>query len=266
MIYEPSAVIKSNKKNIIFISLILFANINVWAQSLIIVTQQETCLYNQSWFYSGSGSIQEEEIKKNWNEEKYIHAVGYTSKGWFISMAKGIKWTNQSYHFSSSWPDDWVHEKFRDGFMITSLAASDSKWLVIMSKNTDYTSQEICSAPWSSLSDWIKKWWNNDYYITSIACKNGMWTVVMSKTAIYIDQSYLSSSTVSGIQEKIKKKWEEGFRITALEYSGSDYLCIMSKFPQGKTPMQSYHINPSNVKGYIQKKWNESYNVIYIGG
>ena len=99
-----------------------------------------------------------------------------------------------------------VHEKKKAGYMITSLSSSNSNWMVVMSQNTDYNAQEICSAPWATQREWIKIWWNNDYYITSVTCRNGMWTVVMSKTSLYTDQTYMFSSTVDGIKEKIKIK------------------------------------------------------------
>lgn len=255
------------KKVLVFISLFCFINLCSNAQSLIVVTQQETGMYNQTWFYDGSGkSLQEDKIKEYWDEDFYINSVAYTSKGWFVSMAKGLKWTNQSYSYKTSWPDEWIHEKRKAGYMITSLSSSNSNWMVVMSKNTGYQTQEICSAPWSTMKSWIKKWWDNDYYITSLTCRNGMWTVVMSKTSLYTDQSYMSSSTTSGIKEKIKKKWEEGYRIIAFEFGGGEYLCVMCKLAGNKTPMQSYQIDPSDVSGFIKEKWAESYNVIYTGG
>ena len=88
----------------------------------------------------------------------------------------------------------------------------------------------------------------------------------MSKTALYTDQSYMSSSTISGIKEKVKKKWEEGYRITAFEYGSGYYLCVMSKLKNGKTPMQTYQIESSDVSKFIKEKWNESYDVVYVGG
>lgn len=234
------------RKILIFICFLLSSNISD-AQNLIILAQQETKMYNQTWFYSGSGnSLQETKIKEYWNEDFYINSIAYTSKGWFVTMAKGLKWTNQSYSYKSSWPDEWIHEKKKAGYMITSLSSSNSNWMVVMSQNTDYNAQEICSAPWATQREWIKKWWNNDYYITSVTCRNGMWTVVMSKTSLYTDQTYMFSSTVDGIKEKIKIKWDEGYRIIAFEYGGGEYLCVMCKLANAKTPMQKYQINSSD--------------------
>ena len=40
------------------------------SQSIIVVAQQETGMYNQTWFYGGSGnSLQEDKIKEYWNED-----------------------------------------------------------------------------------------------------------------------------------------------------------------------------------------------------
>ena len=131
------------QKIYVFLCFLCHLSIYSKAQSLIVVAQQETGLYNQTWFYGGSGnSLQEDKIKEYWKEDFYINSVAYTSKGWFVTMAKGAKWTNQSYKYLSSWPDDWIHEKRKAGYMITSLSSSGTNWMVVMSENTDYKSQE----------------------------------------------------------------------------------------------------------------------------
>ena len=233
----------------------------------IIIMQDNTGLSSQSWFYSGSGnSLQTEDIKKYWNEDKYITAAAYTSNGWFISMAKGTKWTNQSYKNTSQWPDSWVHEKMDAGYMITSLAASDNNWLIVMSEGSDYKKQEICGAPWSTVKEFIKKWWDEDYYITGIACQNGMLTVVMSLTDLYSGQSYFGASDTSTLKTKIKEKWDAGYIITALEYGGGEFLCVMSKRKDGKFTKEYWQVNPSDVSKHIKEYWDQYYNISYIGG
>lgn len=72
----------------IFILVISFVLMSVFATAqnkTIIIMQDNTGLSSQSWFYSGSAnSLQTEEIKKYWNEDKYITAAAYTSNGWFV--------------------------------------------------------------------------------------------------------------------------------------------------------------------------------------
>ena len=52
----------------IYVFLFFLCHLSIYskAQSLIVVAQQETGLYNQTWFYGGSGnSLQEEKIKES---------------------------------------------------------------------------------------------------------------------------------------------------------------------------------------------------------
>lgn len=246
--------------------LIMVSNFAI-AQSNIIVMQTETPIGMQVYFYSGSGNpIQENEIEKYWHEDYYITSVAYGTKGWFVSMSKGMKWTNQSYKKSSSWPDAFVHAEKEKGKFITSLAASDNQWLVVTSKNCDITQQEICGAPWDQLKEWIMKWWNSGYYITSIACQNSMWTVVMSKTSLYSQQAYMWAKTTDEMKKKINDKWSEGYSITAFEYGGGEYFCVMSKFNPNKKCYQTWITNPSDIAKHIKENWDKLYRIVYIGG
>lgn len=256
----------SNRCFILFCLIVAVSNL-AFSQATIVVMQTETPIGMQTYFYSGSvNPIQEEEIRKYWNDDYYITSVAHGSKGWFVSMSKGVKWSNQSYKKSSSWPDDFVHEQKGKGRFITSLAASDNQWFVVTSQNSDFTKQEICGAPWDRLKDWIVQRWNEGYYITSIACQNSMWTVVMSKTTIYTGQAYLWSKTVDEIKSKINDKWNEGYSITAFEYGGGEFFCIMSKLSLTKKVLQHWSINQSDVGKDIKEYWDKSYRIIYLGG
>lgn len=248
--------------------LVIFTYIGLKAQTTIVITTSDSGFTNQSWRSCGSeNTFDEETVKKYWNEDKYITSVGWTSRGWFYAMNKGVKWTNQSYKIASDWPDDYVHEYKEKGYMITSLSSNDTYFLVVVSKNTEFTDQQVCSAPWTSLKDWIEQWWNKDYYITSIACKRGLWTVVMSKCLQYTDQSYMWSDSADGISNKIQKYWEKGYVITALEYGEGTFLCIMSKTSTSSSAGQSRFINStSDPESFIDEAWSKGWKITYIGG
>lgn len=236
-------------------------------QTCIIVMDDNTSLGMQTYFASGSGNgLHGDEIKSYWDKDYYITAAAHGDVGWFISMSQGVKWTDQSYSYQDHWPDDWVFQRKGEGKFITSLASSDSRWLVVASANTDYTAQEICAAPWDNLKEWISKWWNNDYYITSIACQNGLWTVVMSKTTIYKNQSYFWATSTDKLKEKISEKWNSEYYITACEYGNGEYFCIMSQYSDGKSRMQHWKTGSSGYKKDIKEYWDKSYRITYIGG
>ena len=239
-----------------------------FADTTIIVITSGIDYTGQTWRYTGVGKpLDEPTIQKYWNEDKYITSIAYTSHGWFFAMNQGVKWTDQSYRKSNSWPDSFVQEKKNAGYMITSLASSDTQWVVVVSKNTDMTDQQVCSAPWSNLKDWIKQWWDKNYYITSIACQSGLWTVVMSKTTRYTAQSYMWANTADDIAKKIKEYWDKGYLISSLEYGGGEFFCIMSKTEKSASTGQSRFIKASeDPTSFIKEGWDKGWNITYIGG
>ena len=238
------------------------------AQTTIVVTTSRTGYSGQSWRYCGSGKpFDKETIKKYWIEDKYITSMAWTSHGWFYAMNHGVDWTDQSYKISSDWPDDFVQEYKRQGYMITSLASSDTEFVVVVSQNTDITDQQVCAAPWSNLKDWIRKWWDDGYYITGIACKSGLWTVVMSQTDRYQRQSYMWANSAEEIGKKIKEYWDKGYLITALEYGGGEFFCIMSTTDNSADAGQSRFIKVSeSPESFISEAWEKGWNITYIGG
>lgn len=246
----------------------LMLAVPVLSQTTIIITTSGTGYSNQSWRYTGEGKpLDEPTIKKYWNEDKYITSAAYTSHGWFFAMSKGVKWRNQSYKYSSSWPDAYVQAQKEKGYMITTLASSNSNWFVVTSTNTGITDQQICAAPWSTLKEWIRQWWSKDYYITGIACNNNLWTVVMSKVSGYTDQSYMWASSADDIATKIKNYWDKGYIVTACEYGGGEFFCIMSKTSTSSSAGQSRFIKSSeNPTNFIKEAWDNEWSITYIGG
>lgn len=253
---------------VIHIILLLLISFHIEAQTTIVITTSESGYTNQAWRSCGAGKeFDKETVKKYWNEDRYITSVAWTSRGWFYAMNKGVKWTDQSYKIASNWPDDFVQEYKQKGYMITSLASSDSNFLVVVSKNTDITDQQICSAPWSNLRDWIKQWWDKNYRITAIACKSGLWTVIMSKTNMYQQQAYMWANSADDIAKKLQEYWDKGYIITALEYGGGEFFCIMSTTDTSSKAGQSKFIqSSSDPESFIQKSWDKNWNITYIGG
>lgn len=246
---------------------ILFA-LNVVAQTTIVITTSDSGYSNQAWRSCGSGNaFDKETVKKYWNEDRYITSAAWTSRGWFYAMNKGVKWTDQSYKIASNWPDDFVQEYKQKGYMITTLTSSDSNFLVVVSKNTGITDQQICAAPWSNLKDWIKSWWDKGYHITGIACKSGLWTVIMSKGSNYDKQAYMWANSADEISNKIKEYWDKGYIITALEYGGGEFFCIMSTTATSSSAGQSKFIKSSqDPESFIDEAWKKGWNITYIGG
>ena len=58
-----------------------------------------------------------------------------------VVMSKGTKFTQQSYKVSDSFPFKWINKKWKEGFYVTSMATSHTRWAVVMSRNAGFVDQ-----------------------------------------------------------------------------------------------------------------------------
>jgi hypothetical protein len=60
-------------------------------------------------------------------------------------MLAGTPYTQQSYKVSDSFPFKWINKKWKEGFYVTSMATSGSRWAIVMSRNAGFSDQVRCS-------------------------------------------------------------------------------------------------------------------------
>lgn len=234
----------------------------------ILITETGLPYTSQSWFYSGRGNaLQEDKIKKNWDEGRRITSVAYTDNGWFVTMAKNTGIGMQSYSYTADWPEDWIDKQWNENYSITSISKGNGKWMVVMSKGSGFSTQSYWRNSWEKLRPWIKEKRNEGYMITSVAYDGSYWTVVLSKGSPYSAQGYLWADSYDELVSKVKKEiWDKSDRIHLMEYGEGYYLVVYGNYSQNNGRGQYFHVNPSDVSEYIDKKWKESYNIAQIGG
>lgn len=252
----------------LFITCLLLSVLPMEAQDKSFILMEQNPEYEfQNWFYCGANNeLDRDKIKKLWNDEdKYITSVAYTTNGWFVAMSKDKKYTDQSYHYGSSFGDSWIKEKKNAGYYITSTAVSDKKWFIVMSKYQGYTSQSYNYNSTSNLLKWYEEKRANGYYLTSATYhREGSWLWVMTKgTGIY-SQGYTWASPAN-VGEEIKKLWNKGWKIHLVEYGNGEYLIAYGKY-RGRNPQQSYTMSSTGIKDWIDKGWNKGMALHYVGG
>lgn len=234
----------------------------------IIITEKERPYTNQTWFYAGKGkALQEEKIKKNWNQEdRRITSAAYTKNGWFVTMAKNTGIEKQTYSYSTTWSEEWIEGKWSDGFRITSISRGNGKWLVVMSKGHDYRMQCYRRDNLENIKNWIKHNWDRGFYITNATYDGNLWTVVMSQTDEFISQGYFMADNYDKMAAEIREDvWGNDLCVHLIESDGNDYLVVYGRYADGDHS-QNYSVNNSNISKYIKKRWDNSYHISYIGG
>ncbi len=193
---------------------------------LLLLTQSDLGYESQTWFCSGSDSgLQQDKIKANWDEDRYITSAAYTSHGWFVTMAKNTGFTGQTYHYAADWPSDWIYRKRSEGYYLTTIASNRTHWFIVLSKGTGYTGQYTLSHDnWSDSEAEIRKKWNEGFHITQATYTGTRWFIVMSKNSNYDRQGYLWATSEESLREKIKAKWDKGYNLTLLEFGDANTL------------------------------------------
>ena len=55
----------------------------------------------------------------------------------------GTQYLQQSYKVSDSFPFKWINKKWKEGFYVTAMATSGSRWGVVMSRGAGFSDQVI---------------------------------------------------------------------------------------------------------------------------
>lgn len=69
---------------------------------------------------------------------------------------------------SDSFPFKWINKKWKEGFHVTSMATSHTRWAVVMSRNAGFVEQFV-ELDFQYPSEGIHRRWDGGYRITSCA-------------------------------------------------------------------------------------------------
>lgn len=128
--------------------------------------------------------------------------------------------------------DPTTREPTPDGtYAVTHLGGYEDGWIVVATRDSDFTTQRMSGFSAQFPSEWIQREWKEELRITTLSGDENGWCVVMSRT---IDQkapiqSYFGPAPVDDNMEKwIKKQAEEGLRITAVAGWQDQWVVVMT--------------------------------------
>lgn len=55
----------------------------------------------------------------------------------------GTPYLQQSYKVSESFPFKWINKKWREGFYVTAMATSGTRWAIVVSRGAGFSDQ-VC--------------------------------------------------------------------------------------------------------------------------
>lgn len=58
-------------------------------------------------------------------------------------LVSGTQYLQQSYKVSESFPFKWINKKWKEGFFVTAMATSGSRWAIVMSRGAGFSDQVL---------------------------------------------------------------------------------------------------------------------------
>lgn len=128
----------------------------------------------------------------------------------FYLLYPGTQYLQQSYKVSDAFPFKWINKKWREGFYVTAMATSGSRWGVVMSRGAGFSDQVISWIP-DIPANFLSSRSVNHWQVTDSVC---LFQVVE------LDFLYPS--------EGIHRRWDSGYRITATAATWDQAAFVLS--------------------------------------
>ena len=246
----------------------LFSTVMMAQDKTLLISESGLPYTEQTWYAYGVGeTLDESDITGNWNLGKRIVSAAYTKEGWLVVMAKNTGYIQQSFSLTKEWPEEWIAEKTKSGYAITSLSRSETEWLVVMSQGSGITSQIIWRNEWSELAPWITEQKGNGYFLTDLVFDGQAWTLVMSRTPKYTSQGYFMEQSTSELMDRVQSTvWGRGFNLHQVVYGDGNYVVVYGNYARGDNRFQNLQVSPDDAKEYIRQQWNRGLSIAYVGG
>ena len=247
--------------------IVLLSSFSVCAQSNWTAIMSQGTLAQS---YKSCNTLTEVEtfIKEKAAKHEVISELEFGEFKWWTVSTEMDGVVNISWQWDKNFPATWVSGEWKKGKEITKVAWGENTWAVIMTDNSNFTTQKwAIRKSWDDLEKWIAEMWreNTAYSISELVYANGEWLAVLSILKSYEPQSYKVSKEFPN--KWIQGKYDEKYNISVAEHDGSNWYVVMNK----KYAQQSETIlNPQETfpEVKIKEQWDNKRRIsglVYTG-
>ncbi|KAK8618819.1 hypothetical protein V6N13_132798 [Hibiscus sabdariffa] len=163
--------------------------------------------------------LHKEWIMEQWEKNYYISAIAGATDGCsLVVMSKGTSYLQQSYKVSDSFPFKWINKKWREGFYVTSMATSGSRWAVVMSRGAGFIDQ-VVELDFFYPSEGIHRRWGCGYRITATAATQDQAAFILSMPRRRpADETQETLRTSAFPSTHVKEKWSRNLYLASICY------------------------------------------------
>ncbi|KAJ7011884.1 hypothetical protein NC653_002088 [Populus alba x Populus x berolinensis] len=187
---------------------------NLWAIIMDAGTNYSAQVYELSPYF-----LRKEWIMEHWEKNYYISAIAGANNGSsLVVMSKGTSYMQQSYKVSDSFPYKWINKKWKEGFYVTAMATSGSRWGVVMSRGAGFAKQ-VVELDFLYPSEGIHRRWDSGYRITATAATWDQAAFILSVPKRKLaDETQETLRTSAFPSTHVKEKWAKNLYIASMCY------------------------------------------------
>lgn len=176
-----------------------------------VLMTNNTPYLKQSWAKRDTWDKIIEFVREKWKENnKYnITDIAYGNGVWYVVMSVLKEYEAQSFNASESFPGDWIGEKYKDNYNISSVESDGKKWYVIVTKQTSNLGETIFNPQEDFPKEKIREQWDKNRRISTL--------VYSDQYADFWDSLY-DTPTGSSNKEKAAKSLADKKYTEAIKY------------------------------------------------
>ena len=119
---------------------------------------------------------------------------------------------------SDSFPFKWINKKWKEGFYVTAMATSHTRWAVVMSRNAGFVDQCV-ELDFQYASEGIHRRWDAGFRITACAATPDQAAFVLSVPRRRpMDETQETLRTSAFPSTHVKDKWAKNLYIAGVAY------------------------------------------------
>eukprot|EP00955_Chlamydomonas_euryale_P100248 365271-Chlamydomonas_euryale.AAC.7 len=135
-----------------------------------------------------------------------MHLVSVSSRGWSCTTA------------SADACMQWINKKWKEGFYVTSMTTSHTRWAVVMSRNAGFVDQCV-ELDFQYPSEGIHRRWDAGFRITACAATVDQSAFVISMPRRRpMDETQETLRTSAFPSSHVKEKWAKNLYIAGIAY------------------------------------------------
>ena len=183
------------------------------ADGWMICMTEDSRFYDQAYIYDKelSGDM----IKKYYDKDYVITSISRGPTKFLVVFSDYLMYDDQVIK-QGKWADMqvWYNSMYNEGYRTTAAAYTDGEWILVMTKDSPYTTQQFMMVDETKRADAVQKIWNEGSYVQLAEHGGGKFLVFYGEDdEEYGDNKQACKMEPNNLSTWMRERWDKGMYI-----------------------------------------------------